>query len=118
MRDSICRAYLLRTASEFRDHYESLHEKIALALASLAALTGSAVAADMAARPYAKAPAPMAPIYSWTGFYIFGGGGGGGLWSADNNAVSTGVTGSLGSYGPAGTALARDQRSGGMPSDV
>ena len=35
-------------------------------------------------RPYTKAPPPIAPVYSWTGFYIFGGGGGG-LWDADQS---------------------------------
>jgi outer membrane immunogenic protein len=35
-----------------------------------------AVAADMAARPWAKAPAPMLePVYNWTGFYIGANGG-------------------------------------------
>jgi outer membrane immunogenic protein len=56
-------------------------------LATLAALTGSASAADLGARPYAKAPAPvMAP--SWTGFYIFGGVGGG-IWDANDSARLT-----------------------------
>ncbi len=45
----------------------------------------------MAARPYAKAPAPVVMAPSWTGFYIFGGGGGG-LWSA-NGGVDTTATG-------------------------
>src|ERR1700747_3304452 len=37
-----------------------------------------ASAADLAARPYTKAPpAPIAAIYDWTGFYVgFNGGGG------------------------------------------
>jgi outer membrane immunogenic protein len=49
-------------------------KKIALALAAFAALTGSASAADLAARPYAKAaPAPIAMAPSWTGFWISGG---------------------------------------------
>jgi len=42
-------------------------------LATLGAITGisSASAADLAARPYTKAAvAPMAGVYSWTGFYI------------------------------------------------
>jgi outer membrane immunogenic protein len=41
-------------------------------------LSAPANAADVAARPYTKAPPPMvAPIYDWTGFYIgFNGGGG------------------------------------------
>jgi len=46
-------------------------KKLALTLASLALLTGSAVAADLAV----KAP-PMAapvPVYNWTGFWISGG---------------------------------------------
>src|SRR5258708_28075856 len=49
-------------------------KKILVALSAVAAFTGSAVAADLPARTYTKAPALMvAP--SWTGFYIFGGGG-------------------------------------------
>ena len=52
-------------------------KKLLLAVTAMAAMTGTASAADLAARPYTKAPiaAPLAP--SWTGFYIFGGGGGG-----------------------------------------
>jgi outer membrane immunogenic protein len=80
-------------------------KRLVVALTALAAFSGSALAADMAPR-YAKAPAPVLPIYNWTGFYIFGGGGGG-IWSADSNVVSTGA------FGPAGTALTRDQRMGG-----
>jgi outer membrane immunogenic protein len=41
-------------------------------------LAGAASAADLAARPYTKAP-PPAPIFSWTGFYI--GVHGGGMWA-------------------------------------
>lgn len=86
-------------------------KRLVVALTALAAFTAPALAADMAPR-YAKAPAPMAPIYNWTGFYIFGGGGGG-LWNADSNTESTGVAGFFGAFGPAGTALTRDQRLGG-----
>ncbi len=56
-------------------------KKLIVALAAVAAFSGSASAADLAARPYTKAPM-MAPVYNWTGFYIFGGVGGG-LWDAD-----------------------------------
>ena len=87
-------------------------KKLVLALTAVAAFTGSASAADLAARPYAKAPAPIAPVYNWTGFYIFGGAGGG-LWNADSNVQSTGVVGPFGAFGGAGTALTRDQRLGG-----
>jgi outer membrane immunogenic protein len=62
-------------------------KKLIIALTAVAAFTGSASAADLAARPYTKAPM-MAPVYNWTGFYIFGGAGGG-LWDADSNVVST-----------------------------
>ena len=46
-------------------------KKLMIALASLAALTGSAVAADMAV----KAPPPVAPapVYNWTGFWVSAG---------------------------------------------
>ena len=88
-------------------------KKLVLALTAVAALTTSASAADLGARPYAKAPVPVAPVYSWTGFYIFGGGGGG-LWNADSNVQSTGVVGGFGNaFGPAGASLTRDQRLGG-----
>jgi outer membrane immunogenic protein len=41
-------------------------------------LSAPAIAADMAARPYTKAPAPaIATIYDWSGFYIGINGGGG-----------------------------------------
>src|SRR4029078_1106695 len=43
-----------------------------------------ASAADMAARPYTKAPPPVvAPIYDWTGFYIGANGG----WGQSHNCV-------------------------------
>jgi len=66
-------------------------KRLALALTAIAAFTGSALAADLPARTYSKAPvmAPAAP--SWTGFYIFGGGGGG-IWDA-NTGLSDSATG-------------------------
>jgi outer membrane immunogenic protein len=62
-------------------------KKFVLALTAIAAMTGSASAADLAARPY-KAPAPVAVAPSWTGFYIFGGFGGG-IWDANNGVQNT-----------------------------
>jgi outer membrane immunogenic protein len=50
-------------------------KRILLAAVGLVALgmAAPASAADLAARPYTKAPPPMvAPIYDWTGFYIGG----------------------------------------------
>jgi outer membrane immunogenic protein len=63
----------------------------------------AASAADMPARTYAKAPAPMAVAPSWTGFYISGGGGYG-LWNADTTTVDP-VTGVC--------VLCTNQRQGG-----
>jgi outer membrane immunogenic protein len=61
-------------------------KKFAIALTALAALTGSAFAADLPARTYSKAPVMVAPP-SWTGFYLFGGAGGG-IWKANSSVVS------------------------------
>ena len=63
-------------------------KKFLVALSAMAAFTGSAMAADMAPR-YSKAPPPVvAPVYNWTGFYIFGGVGGE-LWDANTGAFNT-----------------------------
>ena len=79
-------------------------KKILLAMTAVAAISGSASAADLgAARPYVKAPAPLpAPVMNWTGFYVFGGGGGG-LWAADQHVQNTFT----------GAPLTIDQRQGG-----
>jgi outer membrane immunogenic protein len=63
-------------------------KKILIGAAALTALAGQAFAADMPARPYAKAPAYTAPavVYNWTGFYI--GGHVGGAFAGDNTLVS------------------------------
>src|SRR6202171_5415310 len=76
-------------------------KKLIVALTALTAFTGSASAADLAARPYTKAPM-MAPAHNLTGFFIFCGGGRG-LFSADSNVRTS----------PGGLALTRDQRLGG-----
>jgi outer membrane immunogenic protein len=72
-------------------------KKLVLALSAVVAFTGSAVAADLAARPYAKAPMAMPMAPSWTGFYIFGGVGGG-VWDANTftRATVTGLPLSIG----------------------
>ncbi|MCK1358284.1 outer membrane beta-barrel protein [Bradyrhizobium sp. 199] len=55
-------------------------KNIVLAVSILAASAVSASAADMAARPYTKAPAiVVAPSYSWSGWYV--GVNAGGSWS-------------------------------------
>ncbi len=74
-------------------------KKLVLAIAAVAAMTASASAADLAARPYAPPPAPVA---NWTGFYIFGGAGGG-LTASDQSIQDT----------ISGTPLTISQRQGG-----
>lgn len=76
-------------------------KKLLFALSAIAALGGSARAADLPPQPYVKAPEP-APAPSWTGFYIFGGGGSG-LWAADQHIQDTAT----------GVPLTVDQRQGG-----
>jgi outer membrane immunogenic protein len=64
-------------------------KQLLLGAATLIALAAPAVAADMPARPYAKAPAYSAPavVYNWTGFYI--GGHLGGAFAGDNSLQSS-----------------------------
>ena len=47
-------------------------KKLVIAAAALVVGTVSASAADLAARPYTKAPVAVAAVYNWTGFYIGG----------------------------------------------
>jgi outer membrane immunogenic protein len=69
---------------------ENLMKKFLLGTVALVALgaTVPALAADLGARPaYTKAPAYMAPIYNWTGFYI--GGHVGGAFDGNNSFTGT-----------------------------
>jgi outer membrane immunogenic protein len=58
-------------------------KNVLLASACLFALAAPASAADLAARPYTKAPVAMASVYNWTGFYL--GIVGGGAWEDSNS---------------------------------
>src|SRR5690242_9752230 len=44
--------------------------KFAVAIAASGMMGGYAAAADLPASPAYKAPAPVAAVYSWTGFYV------------------------------------------------
>ena len=63
-------------------------KKLVLALSAVAAFSAPALAADLAPRPYTKAPAPIAAPITWTGCYIAGGGGGA-YSKNDHNDVTT-----------------------------
>jgi outer membrane immunogenic protein len=58
-------------------------KKVFLVTASLIALGAAApaVAADLAARPYTKAPPMIAALYDWSGFYVGANGG----WGSSRN---------------------------------
>jgi len=64
-------------------------KKLLLGAASLFAFAAPAVAADIPARTYTKAPAYTVPeaVYNWTGFYI--GGHLGGAFAGDNSVLGS-----------------------------
>jgi outer membrane immunogenic protein len=69
-------------------------KKLLLGAMGLAAMVTSASAADLGARPYTKAPPPVAvTVYNWSGFYIGLNGGGGSsrkCWT-ETNDIDLGV---------------------------
>ena len=78
------------------------------AAAPLLAMANLASAADLGVRA-AAAPAPVVPVYTWTGLYV-GGGWGYGMYNLDTQATSTlapfGVSQTLGGRGWLGTVTA------------
>ena len=69
-----------------------LMKKLALAAAAISALfTGTASAADLAARPYTKAPPMVAAVYDWSGFYIGANGG----WGTSHNCWTNTAVGGV-----------------------
>jgi outer membrane immunogenic protein len=85
---------------------ENTMKKFLLGTVGLVALgmAAPAVAADLPARTYAKAPVVMAAVYDWTGFYIGANGG----WGSSRNCWG---------YVPVGGAVIADgcsNRSGGV----
>lgn len=73
-------------------------------LLSLAGFVGAASAADLAARPYTKAPVMPVEVYNWTGFYIGANGGYG--WGKTTETFTR--VGTVTTHDPAG-ALAGGQ---------
>ncbi len=66
-------------------------KKLLLGIAGVIALAAPASAADLAARPYAKAPAMIAAVYDWSGFYIGVNGGWGSSRKCWDNVNAAGV---------------------------
>src|SRR3954449_12916273 len=89
--------------------------KIASALAglSLAAVATQASAADLAARPYTKAPPMIAAMYDWSGFYI-GINGGGGSAHTCRDLVTDAVLGPIVPSAPEGCNNAKGGTVGGQ----
>ncbi len=73
-------------------------KKVLLVTASLIALGAPAVAADLAARPYTKAPPMVAAVYDWTGFYIGANGG----WGSSRSSWDLAGFGAEGSHDATG----------------
>lgn len=72
-----------------------------LLLASAAALmiaSAPAIAADLGAAPYTKAPAPVVAVYNWTGFYIGAMGGYANENSSGIGTLSGGFAGGTAGY--------------------
>ena len=83
-------------------------KKVLLVTASLIALGAPALAADLAARPYTKAPPMVAAVYDWTGFYIGANGG----WGSSRNSWDA-VAPNFG-FGPEGSHDATGGTVGGQ----
>jgi outer membrane immunogenic protein len=66
-------------------------KKVLLGLAGVIALAAPASAADLAVRPYAKAPAMIATVFDWSGFYIGANGGWGSSRKCWDNVTAAGV---------------------------
>ena len=83
-------------------------KKLLLGAVGLVAMgiSAPASAADLAARPYTKAPPPVvAPVYDWSGFYVGINGGGGWsrrCWDLFSTTVSPGVVTTLPALAPEG----------------
>ncbi|WP_439925418.1 outer membrane protein [Nitrobacter sp. JJSN] len=89
-------------------------KKIFLATAAALISASAANAADLAPRMYTKAPAPVAAVYDWSGFYV-GGHVGGGWADQGHTIVDDGNRGfGLGGFGlyPTGTALNKSHPNG------
>lgn len=67
-------------------------KKLLLAFAAVAAFSGSALAADLPAHTYTKAPVVVPPPPTWTGCYIAVGGGGG-VYTDSNSFLKFNATG-------------------------
>src|ERR1700681_3539296 len=83
-----------------RTRLEKLMKKVLLATIGLAAMgmVAPAFAADLPARTYSKAPAIVAPVYDWSGFYVGLNGGGASshnCWSIIDSAGCHDATGGL-----------------------
>jgi outer membrane immunogenic protein len=84
-------------------------QRLLLSTAAMIAIAGSAIAADLPARPTKAPPAPVRAVgYNWTGCYVAGGGGYG-MFNQDTTLLDDGVpvpgdgtTGGRGWFGTVG----------------
>src|SRR5712671_2219227 len=90
---AVASAFIVRIDHCRRRGWRNMMKKFLLATVGLVALgmAAPASAADLAARPYTKAPPMVAAIYDWSGFYIGVNGGGGWSRKCWDNTVFLGV---------------------------
>jgi outer membrane immunogenic protein len=86
-------------------------KKLVLAASFFVIGSASALAADLPARTYTKAPPIVQPVYNWTGCYI--GIEGGGNWG-HGRSVGDGLNNGVPTAAPAGTLKASTDVSGGV----
>ena len=91
-----------------------MHRSVAVAigLLSFVGFAGTASAADLAARPYTKAPPMPEAVYNWTGFYIGVNGGGGWGHAREVDTINGSTTAHDTSGGLAGGQLGYNWQTG------
>ena len=76
--------------TEAEEYWRDRMKKFVMGIAGLIAMAAPVSAADLPARPYATAPAMIAAVYDWSGFYIgINGGWGSSRKCWDNVAVNS-----------------------------
>ena len=85
--------------------------RLAVVVAATLLSVGAASAADLPARTYSKAPAVVAVVYNWTGFYIGVNAGYG--WGTDHTNLTTDADGAPG--GPFSALLAQANNAASRP---
>src|SRR6267154_2429078 len=109
---AVASAFIVRIDHCRRRGWRNMMKKFLLATVGLVALgmAAPASAADLAARPYTKAPPMVAAIYDWSGFYIGANGG----WGSSRNCWNDAIDGAGVLFGAEGCHDATGGVAGGQ----